>query len=180
VKRGTAWKPPLLLGRSSFILASMTIDWTSLWHEVESTFRLGAYSLHGPAHWKRVERHGIELAGRCGADVELVRLFAVLHDSCRWSEGHDPEHGARGAELASRLCGRHFELDDDRLALLTHACTWHDRGLVSEHPTVGACWDADRLDLGRVGLRPDPAFMSTDAGRLAASSNPPGRTARPR
>ena len=34
-------------------------------------------------------------------------------------------------------------------------------GLVSEDPTVGACWDADRLDLPRVGIQPDPALFST-------------------
>ena len=32
---------------------------------------------------------------------------------------------------------------------------------MSEHPTIGTCWDADRLDLGRVGIVPQPKFMST-------------------
>jgi uncharacterized protein len=39
---------------------------------------------------------------------------------------------------------------------------------VSEHPTIGTCWDADRLDLGRVGARPDPKYMSTEARKRAA------------
>jgi len=26
-------------------------------------------------------------------------------------------------------------------------------GCIVNHPTIGACWDADRLDLGRCGQR---------------------------
>lgn len=42
------------------------------------------------------------------------------------------------------------------------------RGLTTTNPTIGCCWDADRLDLGRVGIEPDPELMSTDAGRKRA------------
>jgi hypothetical protein len=38
-------------------------------------------------------------------------------------------------------------------------------GQLSTDPTVGVCFDADRLDLGRVGIEPDPELISTDAGR---------------
>jgi uncharacterized protein len=31
--------------------------------------------------------------------------------------------------------------------------------------TIQACWDADRLDLGRVGTTPDPARLWTAAAR---------------
>ena len=31
--------------------------------------------------------------------------------------------------------------------------------------TVQTCWDADRLDLGRVGIRPDPRRLCTAAAR---------------
>jgi uncharacterized protein len=30
---------------------------------------------------------------------------------------------------------------------------------------VGACWDADRLDLGRVGIRPRADLLSTEIAR---------------
>jgi uncharacterized protein len=33
--------------------------------------------------------------------------------------------------------------------------------------TVRTCWDADRLDLGRVGIRPDPHYLCTEAARDA-------------
>ena len=31
-------------------------------------------------------------------------------------------------------------------------------------PTIDVCFDADRLDLGRVSLVPDPKFMATKQG----------------
>ena len=34
--------------------------------------------------------------------------------------------------------------------------------------TIGTCWDADRLDLGRVGIIPSSDFMSTQAGKESA------------
>jgi uncharacterized protein len=38
---------------------------------------------------------------------------------------------------------------------------WHDPG----DATVLACWDADRLDLGRVGIRPVPHRLCTAPAR---------------
>jgi hypothetical protein len=32
-------------------------------------------------------------------------------------------------------------------------------------PLVGVCWDADRLDLWRVGIKPDPRDLSTEAAK---------------
>jgi hypothetical protein len=37
--------------------------------------------------------------------------------------------------------------------------------ITTRQPTVGACWDADRLNLLRVGMTPDARFMSTAEGR---------------
>jgi hypothetical protein len=34
---------------------------------------------------------------------------------------------------------------------------------VSADGTIGTCWDADRLDLPRVGIWPSAALLSTDA-----------------
>ena len=98
---------------------------------------------------------------KAGADVIVVRLFAVFHDAERTNEGYDPEHGQRGADLAARLHGDLFKLTDGQLALLLDACRHHNDGLVSCEITVGTCWDADRLDLPRVGLEPQADKMST-------------------
>jgi uncharacterized protein len=59
-------------------------------------------------------------------------------------------------------------LDDVSFALLEEACIWHTDRDFSDNPTIGTCWDADRLDLGRVGMIPNPKFMSTPFGKEIA------------
>jgi hypothetical protein len=41
----------------------------------------------------------------------------------------------------------------------------HSDSLNSGDPTLLACWDADRLNLGREGITPDPHRLATDAAR---------------
>jgi len=141
------------------------IDYRAIWDEVISKFRCDLNSIHGPEHWRRVERNAATIATRSGADIIVVRLFAVLHDSCRLNDYGDPEHGTRAAEYARELRRRLFKIDDVRFDTLYQACRWHAHGYTSMDPTIGACWDADRLDLARVCVIPDPSFFSTQAGR---------------
>jgi len=148
----------------------VSIDWPALGKAVSDQFSLSAHSVHGPAHWRRVERNGLLLATKTGADEAVVRLFALFHDSRRHNENHDPRHGRRGAALAAEMRGNHFELDDDAFATLVYACTWHTDEPQNEDPTIGTCFDADRLDLGRVGIIPDPSYMSTAFGRIIADA----------
>jgi uncharacterized protein len=49
--------------------------------------------------------------------------------------------------------------------LLYEACRLHTDGLLEGDPTLQACWDADRLDLGRVGIQPRLDLLCTDAAR---------------
>ena len=145
------------------------IDWQTLWALAAQQFALGGHSLHGPDHWQRVERNALAIAAADSAvDETLVRLFAVLHDSKRQNESHDPEHGARAAVGARLLNGDRFTLEVERLEILCEACVWHDKGGTSDDPTAGACWDADRLDLPRVGLVVDTRYLSTAAGKRLA------------
>ena len=124
--------------------------------------------VHGVEHWLRVAANGAELAAETqGAQLPVVCLFALFHDAMRVNDGDDPAHGPRAAELALRLAPL-LELGEGSLALLLEACKLHDRGLVSDDPTIGCCWDADRLDLPRVGTTPHPRFFSTALGRNRA------------
>jgi uncharacterized protein len=116
-----------------------------------------------------VEQNGLRLAkATAGADIVVVRLFAVFHDAERINECTDPQHGLRAAELMRRLHGNGFTLDDQQLANLFDACARHEEGDVTDDPTIGCCWDADRLDLPRVGIEPHRDFMSTAVGRNLA------------
>ena len=131
---------------------------------LRAAFRLDWQGIHGAQHWARVMHHGLHLATITGADVQVVRLFAVLHDSQRYNEADDPEHGPRAAAFVEQLHAKgSLGLDDTRADWLMQACMGHSHGARTDNPTIATCWDADRLDLGRVGIRPDPRRMCTTA-----------------
>jgi uncharacterized protein len=141
-------------------------------HDLPAIIRviLGGYVLpvrgyHGVVHWARVLENGLRIAEADGADKEVVTLFALFHDSRRVNEDRDDDHGLRGAELARSLRGELVHLDDGRFDLLFEACRLHTDGQTVGDRTLLACWDADRLDLGRVGITPDPRRLGTKAGR---------------
>jgi uncharacterized protein len=140
-----------------------------LWQLVIAQFSLTEPTDHGPSHWLNVLRNGMELCHNHPADEEIVRLFALFHDSCRHDEYADPGHGPRGAQLAIhfRQAG-HFHLDDTRMTLLVTACEIHNGAPPQSNPTLAVCLDADRLDLGRVGITPDPLLLSTPTAQKMA------------
>ena len=51
--------------------------------------------------------------------------------------------------------------------LLVEACAGHSDGFTKADITVQTCWDADRLDLGRVGIEPHPKYLCTEVAREA-------------
>ncbi len=120
---------------------------------------------HGVAHWARVLENGLRLAEETGANVEVVQLFAVLHDSRRVNEGSDPQHGPRAAEFVVELRGRVFDLEDHEFRLLYRACEGHTHERTHPDVTIQTCWDSDRLDLGRVGITPHPSRLCTDVAK---------------
>lgn len=81
------------------------------------------------------------------------------------NEDEDPGHGLRGAKLARSLWGELIHLDDGRFELLYEACRLHTDGLTVGDRTLLACWDADRLDLGRAGIAPNPDLLCRKAAR---------------
>jgi uncharacterized protein len=121
---------------------------------------------HGIGHWSRVRENGLCIAARlANVNVVVVELFAIFHDAKRRNEGIDIGHGYRGAALAKKLRGSLFELSDEEFDLLYIACCYHTDGHTDNDITVQTCWDADRLDLGRVGIAPDPRYLCTIAAK---------------
>lgn len=148
----------------------MRIDYVAVWKAAYAGSHRSRW--HGPAHWMRVHANAVMLAAHTDcAYLPIVRLFAILHDCRRRSDGRDRQHGRRAADLALGLCAEGViphELRGDDLNYLCYALTHHDEGLVTSNPTIGCCWDADRLDLTRCGIVPDPRLMSTAKGRELA------------
>ena len=131
--------------------------------EILSQFKINKRGVHGPSHWARVKHHGLIIGEQVGADLEVIKLFAFLHDSQRVSEYSDPEHGSRAAQYAKSLNSKFFDLKQDQMELLTLAMEGHSNGDLHLNPTIQTCWDADRLDLGRVGIKPAGEFLSATA-----------------
>lgn len=133
------------------IIAQLPINWRGL---------------HGLGHWARVYENGRRLAKITGADPQVVALFALLHDSRRLNEHADPGHGPRGAKLAEQMRSASFQLADQPFALLLAACRLHTEARTHTEVTVQTCFDADRLDLARVGKTVDPRLLCTEAARI--------------
>jgi len=132
---------------------------------VSQGFKCRDDSVHGPAHWRRVENNALLLATKTKANITVIRFFALFHDAGRVNETVDDGHGKRGAEIATYYRGKIFDMPDEQFKLLYDACVGHTDGKRSDDPTIGTCWDADRFDLGRVGIVPDERFMSTEFGK---------------
>ena len=119
---------------------------------------------HGVAHWARVLENGLRIAAESKAVIEVVRLFAVLHDSRGSSEHSTPSTVRRAAEFARTLevaCST----CPTRFRLLHRACAGHTHERTHPDVTIQTCWDADRLDLGRVGMFPDHCYLSTEIAK---------------
>lgn len=134
----------------------------SLMQAITQEYALPLFGVHGVSHWARVLENGRLLCRETGADFEVVSLFAVFHDSKRKNEDIDPLHGQRGADFAAELHGTFFTLDNHHFDILYEACVGHTHECHHSDITIQACWDADRLDLGRVGIHPHPSRLCSN------------------
>ena len=135
---------------------------------VKPVFRLDFRDgIHGVSHWSRVWFHGRRIAASMDVNPSVLAWFAYLHDSQRHNDGHDPLHGQRTADFAVRLRRERLivELDASEFEHLCEAMRLHSDGHTESEPAIRACWDADRLDLYRVGIRPLPRLLCTEAAR---------------
>ena len=148
--------------------------------------RFSASDIHDISHGRRVAINGRLLCDcfdkrtlwfmrkyKDKPNLRVITLFAFLHDSHRVDDGCDMEHGPRAAKalndirfsLLSYLSDKEFEQLKDAIKYHTSAKT---------HPdiTVAICFDADRLDLVRIGIQPDPQYMATRCGKYLAKQLP--------
>lgn len=138
---------------------------TELLHLLRREFALDWRGIHGAPHWACVQFNGLRMARDHGARLDVVECFALLHDSQRIHDGTDEAHGTRAADYARRINHELLHLDANGLDQLIYACAYHSDGLIEADITVQTCWDADRLDLGRIGIKPIPSRLCTSAAR---------------
>ena len=128
-------------------------------------YTLNPRGIHGIPHWWQVEKNALEIAETENIESPVFSLFALFHDSQRLNDGRDPDHGQRGAALAKELHGTWFELTATELEQLCYACENHTHQTHHPDPVIGICWDADRLDLPRVGIIPKTHFLNTTTAK---------------
>ena len=147
------------------------LDFYKLWDYVISDPELRKSHIHGPDHWARVERNGLFIGKQVGADLTVIKLFALFHDSKRQNDSIDPSHGKRGAEYSKTLRNELFEISDKQFDCFYNACRLHTRQIHTKDITMGVCWDSDRLDLRRIGFKPSAKFMNTDIAKKIVINN---------
>lgn len=129
--------------------------------------------IHGAPHWATVAGYGRPLAESVGANPDIAEWFGFLHDAARVNDDRDPCHGPRASILAHEIreAGHMGELTSGEFDQLATAIEYHSCGFTEGFDAaVMACWDADRLDLLRVGIIPDPQRMCTPMGKHWAAS----------
>lgn len=136
---------------------------------IETNMAIDIEGDHGVFHWERVFLNALVINNRLPefnrVDQVLLMLFALFHDSRRVNEHEDPGHGARGADLLNQyieLYVFHFNklFNSKDIANTKAACRDHTDKIHSTERLIQICFDADRLDLGRVGITPNPAYLN--------------------
>jgi uncharacterized protein len=124
--------------------------------------------MHGFAHSARVERNAQVLAKHylLREDVRIaMNVFAYYHDLQRDNDGSDTVHGKRASQHLKdvRKVAVHYP-SDELFDKLCFACENHTTMLRSGDVFIDICFDADRLDLPRIGTTLDPSRMATRIG----------------
>ena len=95
---------------------------------------------------------------------KVIELFSVFHNARRINEAWDHGHGAAAQSWRASCEGNTSTSTMPASCCsicLPGAHIWQGEA----DPSVQVCWDADRLDLLRVGTRPRPELLCTDAAR---------------
>jgi uncharacterized protein len=135
---------------------------------VRPNFRLDFQDgVHGIPHWSRVWYHGRRIAQSLDVNPAILAWFAFLHDSQRRNDHQDPLHGHRAADFAIILRRESVisELSSIEFEQLCEAMRLHSDGHTEGEASIRACWDADRLDLARVGIEPEISRLCTPYAR---------------
>jgi len=125
--------------------------------------------IHGISHWQRVESYGLYLAKFSQADTAVISYFAYLHDAMRKNDNKDPEHGPRAAEFILNNTAI-IELNKQQIKTLVFACKHHTTGRITDNASIATCWDADRLDMTRIGIEPKEKYLLTDEAKRIANT----------
>ena len=150
---------------------SIFSHYQTLFDEICDYYRLNLNGAHGIEHWESVYTNTLILSKVYGVYSKVFMLFALLHDSQRFDEDDDLEHGIRAAKKVQSY------LDEGKIILgikdqkrLLYACSNHTKANKNDplydDLIVQICLDADKLDIGRVGVIPEKSHFLTPYAQI--------------
>lgn len=112
---------------------------------------------HDLEHTRRVLKLAVHIAGKEGADVEIVGAAAMLHDIGRRAEdrsGGRIDHAALGTKMAEKILRKYGFPEHDIKAICLCVGSHRFRGKTRPKTLEAKClFDADKLDsIGAVGI----------------------------
>src|SRR5229473_3665817 len=131
---------------------------TKVWEIVDSYYTKGDWA-HGRSHIERVLRTAVEIGKREGADLEIIKLSAILHDIFANEEKHSGIEGFRHeieASKEARKILKRLGLADKTVDAVCHCIESHRKrsGRIEPQTIEAKClFDADKLDcIGAIGI----------------------------
>lgn len=141
-----------------------------LFQVICDNYALNLNGIHGVVHWAQVYKNTQILANAYALHSDVFMLFALLHDSKRENDYEDFEHGIRAALSIQAYKHQGFiHLSQEDEERLEYACANHTRAnkshMLYNDLVVQICLDADKLDIGRVGVIPHESHFLTDVAK---------------
>jgi uncharacterized protein len=127
---------------------------TRLYQDVQQRFDTLDDPAHGWEHVRRVYDLALRIGQEEGADLLLIGLAALLHDTGRLVHRKGTHHAVLSVEMAHGIL-KPYPLAPEQVEAIVHAIEAHSFSQGIEPRTLEACVlrDADRLDgLGAIGI----------------------------
>lgn len=117
-------------------------------------------NIHGVQHLRQVAFLAGRFAYSLNVDYKTAIIGGYLHDCARSDDGGGNSHAHESAFLAKRIIETNWSSTD--IDKIFYAIYYHADGLNTNDPFIGCIWDADRLNLVRLGLIPKVELLSTE------------------
>lgn len=152
----------------------MKINFETLKEEIKQYFDETDGS-HKLEHTERVHDLAVRIAKKEKANIEIVRLAALLHDIARkkQSKKEVSDHAEEGALMAREILEK-YKLEPEKIEAICYAIKVHRKshGISAETIEAKIIQDADRLDaLGAITVARVIASGFTDEFRRPVYSN---------
>lgn len=125
-------------------------------------------NIHGIKHLRKVAYLAGRFATCLNTNIEAAVIGGYLHDCARIDDGVGNHHAHKSAVLAEKILNEIYPNYVESKTIY-NAIYSHADGLISDDKIIGCVWDADRLNLIRLGIIPQLDLLSTPVARRLLS-----------